>query len=165
MENYDEIVKLTLGGFCSTRDDVACMSVFSKPNQTCHMCGHHPITLNFVLYNLDTGEKMVVGSKCVTTYSRFAGRPLLFPQEFERAAALLNEKAPNAAVVAQGELLQTLHNLEDRRMPHLDEAQQSMRQMYDDLGLDPEAPDFFELAPDDLNPKYFDWESWDYEND
>lgn len=163
MDNYDEIIGLTISGFCSPKDVVVCRYVFKKPNQTCFMCGKHPISWNYVLYNVDTGDRMVVGSECVVNFSRVAGQPLVFPKEYAFAVDFINKKVPNAARIADYDLLQTIGDIDFLRAPILEDDGGFRRQMYDDLGLDPDNPNVWELAPDDLDPTQFDWESWDYE--
>jgi hypothetical protein len=85
-----------------------------------------------------------------------------FPKEFERTANFINQKAPNSARVAEADVVQMLQRL-DTSTSYQDAETEFKRSMYDDLGLDPDNPNLFDLAPDGLDPRQFDWESYDYE--
>lgn len=163
MQNYDEIIRETIGGFCSPQDLVVCRYVFKKPNQTCYMCGKHPITWNYVLHNVESGDKLVVGSECVVNLSLVVGKPLVFSQEYEYAVRFINNRFPGAAIVADWDLLETLSHLDWQMGLYAGFDEHTRRQWYDDLVLDPDDPNVWELAPDDLDPMQIDWESLDYE--
>jgi hypothetical protein len=45
------------------------------------------------------------------------------------------------------------------------EEEDEERELYEDLGLDPDDPDFGELAAEGLDPDKYDWESHDYDPD
>jgi hypothetical protein len=45
------------------------------------------------------------------------------------------------------------------------DPEEEERELYDGLGLDPDDPDFGELAAEGLDPDEYDWESHDYDPD
>lgn len=65
---YRERVEKTLREFVRNGDDVMCVAVFCIQDRTCQVCGHHPITWNYLIENLVTHQPLIAGSECIRNY-------------------------------------------------------------------------------------------------
>jgi hypothetical protein len=65
---YRETVENTLHDFVRNGDDVMCVAVFCIQDRTCQVCGHHPITWNYLIENLATHQPLIAGSECIRNY-------------------------------------------------------------------------------------------------
>ncbi len=167
-EAYWARIRATLSGFCRPSDQLYCPRVFKLEGQTCRMCGHWPITWNHVLRNARTSAELVVGSECIVNYKEEMARmghqvpPVIFRSA--GAAKYMNDKCPGIAVV--GYVQSTAYD--DYADPEVDEfyedeEEEAEREMLMDLGLDPDDPDFTELAPHGMSGDEGDDEDDDYE--
>lgn len=59
---YRATVEKTLREFVRNGDDVMCVAVFCIQDRTCQVCGHHPITWNYLIENLVTHQVLIAGS-------------------------------------------------------------------------------------------------------
>jgi hypothetical protein len=65
---YREVVETTLRQFVRNGDDVMCVAVFCIQDRTCQVCGHQPITWNYLVENLVTHQPIIAGSECIRNY-------------------------------------------------------------------------------------------------
>ncbi len=65
---YRERIEKTLRKFVRSGDDVMCIAVFCIQDRICQVCGHFPITWNFLIENLATHEPLIAGSECIRNY-------------------------------------------------------------------------------------------------
>src|SRR5207302_1650502 len=56
---YRETVEKTLREFVRNGDDVMCVAIFCIQDRTCQVCGHHPITWNYLIENLVTHQLLI----------------------------------------------------------------------------------------------------------
>ena len=159
--DYWERVKATVASYRKPGDEVRCIRVYSEAGCTCQMCGHAPITWNHVLRNLRTGMDLIVGSECINNYKVVTGEQIIFPGRYKRAAGHLNSRYPDCVIIAPG----SASAATDLEYNEEDAEEEYQRELIIDLGLDPEDPDFGELASEGLNPDEYDWESHDYDAD
>jgi hypothetical protein len=102
-EPYWARIRASLGRFCCPSDQLDCPRIFKLEGQTCQMCGHWPITWNYVLRNSRISDMLVVGSECIVNYREEMARmehnvpPVIFWSP--RAAKYMNDKCPGIAVV------------------------------------------------------------------
>src|SRR4051812_17889824 len=62
---YREAIENTLRTFVQSGDDCMCIAVFCIQDRVCQVCGHHPITWNYLVENLGTHEILIAGSECI----------------------------------------------------------------------------------------------------
>ena len=154
---YWERVRKTLAEFYKPGDYIHCVKVFDRPNSTCQLCNHTPITRNHVLRNARTSRGLVVGNRCVHQYKivveemGYDGTVDYLPQ-YHRAVEFINTRYPGTARVA---------SQEDASEP---EYRIEGYDWADDYYLgDSEAFDTYSLAPEGLGGDEIDWDSHDYE--
>lgn len=88
--------------FWRHQDQVLCRRIFWERENTCQLCGKHPITERYLLENLTSKESMWVGRKCVFNCI-IAMRQLgvkavmLFPSRHTIYANRFNERWPGSA--------------------------------------------------------------------
>jgi hypothetical protein len=159
---YWRRIRETLSRFCSPTDQLHCPRVFFRPGQTCQLCGHWPITKNYVLWNPRTRQRLVVGCWCINNYMERLARmdytapPVKFAslEESER----VNQAFPGIAVYG---------GAPDSDRSGLDDWEGAEdREALMDMGLDPGDPDFSELAPHGMTGESDD-DGWppDYDED
>jgi hypothetical protein len=158
---YWDRVRASIAKFRQPGQELRCTNIYTQDAGTCQMCGHHPIKWHHVLHNQQTDDKMIVGSECINNYKLVTGAQIVFPERFKRAAKYLNDRYPDCVVIAP-DPVRSCPELEYRERPgEYDERYE----MYDALGLDPQDPDFGELAAEGLDPDEYDWDSHDYDPD
>lgn len=86
-------------------DSFSCIRKYTQPGGQCELCDHIPITLHHVLRNDRSGERITVGSECVCNIHEVIQKlgsdvVIRYPVEYQRAAALINEKRPGTVLVA-----------------------------------------------------------------
>lgn len=146
MDEYWNKVKKRVKEFWQPNDKILCVRVFKSEDQTCQLCGYHPISWNHVLKNRRTLQTLTVGSVCVHKFTKAVkelGHDLTvaYLPNLHPAVKLLNKKYPGTANV-------------DR---YFDEKENSpdyewkWNEYYKDF------------APEGLNPDEIDWDSFDYE--
>jgi hypothetical protein len=144
MDEYWNKVKGKVNEFWQLNDKILCIKVFKSENQTCQLCGYHPISWNHVLENKRTLKTLTVGSVCVYKFTKAVkelGHNLKigYPSRFSPAVELLNKKYPGTAAVDK-------YFYERENEPDYSEW---------------EADRY--VAPEGLNPDEIDWDSFDYE--
>ncbi len=163
-------IRATLADFCCPGDELRCVRLYWRPNATCELCGHSPISFNFVLRNVRTGRRLTVGRHCVYNYKRETGRPVVFPAWCSRAADSLNAKLPGCATVTEPERRPLAQPRPHYPVPPPEpyepaDDRDDERELCEELGLDPDDPDFFDLAAEGMHPDEVDWESCDFDVD
>jgi hypothetical protein len=105
---YRETVEKTLCEFVRNGDDVMCVAVFCVQDRTCQVCGHHPITWNYLIENLVTNRPLIAGSECIRNYEvvlrDWGYRPafVVYPTYFARFTRWLTDGAegnPNSVQI------------------------------------------------------------------
>jgi hypothetical protein len=150
-EAYWATIRTTLNRFCGPTDQLYCPRVFRLEGQTCNMCGHWPITWNHVLRNARTSEELIVGSECIVNYKEEMSRsghrapPVIFSSK--GAATYMNRKCPGIAVVV--DVASSGRQAADPEVHEFyeDHEYAAEREWLMGLGLDPDDPDFTDLAP------------------
>jgi hypothetical protein len=97
--DYRETVEQTLREFVRNGDDVMCVAVFCIQDRACQVCGHHPITWNYLIENLVTHQPLIAGSECIRNYEivlrDWGYRPafVVYPTYFARFTRWLIDEA------------------------------------------------------------------------
>lgn len=60
--------------FWKPGQEIFCLRIFKLEDSQCELCDHQPITWNYVLINVQTGETMNVGSRCVNNFQKIIDR-------------------------------------------------------------------------------------------
>lgn len=159
MKDYWETIKTRLRSVWRPGEHFRCIEVVRQPDRTCELCGHTPITWNHVLQNMSTDRKLIVGSECVHNI-HVAARQLegevriVYPQDYAKAAAVINRKHPGTVLVVP---------FTDFQPPQFDAERFAREFDHVDLFLDKVDTDPDDLAPDGMGSDEFDFEAFDYE--
>jgi hypothetical protein len=97
--DYRVAVEKTLREFVHNGADVMCVATFCIQNRSCQVCGHHPITWNYLIENLVTHQPLIAGSECIRNYEivlrDWGYRPafVVYPTYLARFTRWLNDGA------------------------------------------------------------------------
>jgi hypothetical protein len=147
---YWDRVRVSITKFWSRGQELRCTRIYTEDDGTCQMCGHKPIKWHHVLRNQQTNDDLIVGRECIKNYKVVTGEQIVFPERFRKAADYLNGRYPDCVVIVP-EPIPTYVGPDYG--PELDEGGygevdfEEEREMLMDMGLDPDDPDFSELAP------------------
>jgi len=142
---WDRVIE-TLKSFWQPGDTLRCVHVYRKRDSWCQMCGHSPITRNFVLRNETTGQTLIVGSECIDNYKTIAGQAIELPPTGSATEAF-DERYPDCEQVDVSPGPFDFGRLEDE----FDEREP--------------APRLEDLVAEGLDPDEIDWDSQDYDPD
>lgn len=141
-DRYHGDIRTVLEHFYQAGDTLTIVKRFFE-SRKCQMCGDK-VTINdcFVLRNDRTGEQITCGKHCIVNYFEVLEQMgqtavILCPESNKRAAARINQMRPNSVTV-----ISEFDGM-DERYEEIEED----REMLLGMGLDPDDPDFTELAP------------------
>jgi hypothetical protein len=140
-QEYWNRVRASIAKFWSSGQELRCARIYTEDGGTCQMCGHKPIKWHHVLHNQYTHGDLIVGSECINNFKIVTGQQVVFPERFKKAAEYLNGRYPDCVFVTSVPDSSGIDYFEE-----LDEDEYD-REMLMDMGLDPDDPDFSELAP------------------
>lgn len=166
-EEYYGKLQARLREFCPNDVQLVCNTTFEKPDTTCGLCDTPGIRHVFVLENPETHERRYVGKECIQNYKkalemmRRNPQPIAFPPEMKESAASFNQQSPGSAIIddnAEGTLEPWVTKEEEDRERRLErglDLKEDDREGQDEeereelmgMGLDPDDPDFENLAP------------------
>jgi hypothetical protein len=140
-QEYWGRVRASIAKFWRKGQNLRCARIYTEEGGTCQMCGHKPIKWHHVLHNQQTDGDLIVGSECINNYKIVTGEQVVFPGPLKKAAAYLNGRYPDCVRVAS---IAEYSGPDHGEEPDEDAYE---REMLMDMGLDPDDPDFSELAP------------------
>jgi hypothetical protein len=144
-QEYWKRVRARIAEFWNKGQELRCVRIYTEDGGACQMCGHKPIKWHHVLHNQQTNRDLIVGSECINNYKVITGEQVIFSRRFKKAAEYLNGRYPDCVLVA---------SIPDYDYPEYDEEpdeDEYEREMLMAMGLDPDDPDFSELAPHGIN--------------
>jgi hypothetical protein len=142
-EQYFADIRKVLSGFYQPGDVLTCTRHFVEPGK-CQMCGGWVDIWNcFELENERSKQRIICGRECIVKYANVVSRmdqsPVVrFPETFKDQAAIINRMRPQTVTVMP------MTDFTDEFEPDDDDED---RELYHDLGLDPDDPDPEDLAP------------------
>lgn len=140
-QEYWSRVRASIAKFWTSGQELRCARIYTQDDGTCQMCGHTPIKWHHVPHNQQSNGDLIVGSECINNYKVITGGQVVFPEQFQKAAEYLNGRYPGCVRVAS---MMEYSGPDYDEEPDEDEYE---REMLMNLGLDPDDPDFSELAP------------------
>jgi hypothetical protein len=146
-EKYYADIRKVLTGFYQPGDVLTCTNHYQEDSK-CQMCGGWvDIRLCYELTNERSKKKIICGSQCIAKYAHVVEQmnqvPVVnFPEQYKNQAALINRLRPNTVTVV--DVASYEDHYEESEDDDFDDEE---RQFYGDLGLDPDDPDFEDLAP------------------
>jgi hypothetical protein len=149
-ERYFADIRAVLDKFYRPGDSLTLTRRFYEARK-CQMCGDKvDIRSCFELQNDRTKQRIVCGRHCIVKYAtvveQMNQQPVIkFPDTYEAEAAKINELRPNTVTVLP---LSSFPDFTDEwEEPDEDYEDEEEREMLMGLGLDPDDPDYSELAP------------------
>ncbi len=166
-ELYFADIRAVLAHFYRPGDFLILVRQFYEARK-CEMCGGKvDIKRCFELRNRRSGEKIVCGRMCIVKYAKVLEEMqeeprIIFPAKYDREAQRINHIRPETVTVSAEE------EAFEEDIAALEQEQQEIfaelrREELLELGLDPDNPDYGELASEGLDPEDVDWDSVDYE--
>jgi len=140
-QEYWNRVRASIAEFWSRGQELQCAGIYTEEGGACQMCGHKPIKWHHVLHNQQTNRDLIVGSECINNYKVVTGEKIVFPERFKKATEYLNARYRDCVLVVP---VAGYPGPDYREEPDEDEYE---REILMDMGLDPNDPDFSELAP------------------
>lgn len=161
-ERYFADIRHAIRNFYRPGDQLRLVRQY-RESRKYEMCGGMVDIVNcYDLRNVRSGEIIVCGEKCIARYADVIAQmgqtpTIVFPPEYRDKADKVNQHRRDTVIIEP----EPEHAYPGPEEDQPDEDAERA-ELYESLGLDPDDPDFGELAAEGLDPDEYDWDSHDY---